>query len=89
MKNNVVAIKPSDNVAVAITSIKAGERIVLGTAAGGLEARQNIPKGHKVALKRISEGGEILKYGQVIGHAGREIQPGDHVHTHNLRYQES
>jgi len=88
MKNNVVAIKPSDNVAVAITSIKAGERIVSGTA-GRLEARQDIPKGHKVALERISEGGEILKYGQVIGHAGREIQPGDHVHTHNLRYQES
>ena len=88
MKNNVVAIKPSDNVAVAITSIRAGERIVSGIA-GGLEARQDIPKGHKVALKRIFEGGEIVKYGQVIGHAGREIQPGDHVHTHNLRYQES
>ncbi len=87
MKNNVVAIKPGDNVAVAITSIKAGEGIVSGVGAG-LEARQDIPKGHKVALQRISEGGEILKYGQVIGHAGREIQPGDHVHTHNLRYQE-
>jgi altronate hydrolase len=88
MKQNVVAIKPTDNVAVAITSIKAGERIVSGTA-GGLEARQDIPKGHKVALRRICEGGEILKYGQVIGHAGGEIQPGDHVHTHNLRYRES
>lgn len=88
MKNNVVVVKASDNVAVAVAEIKAGEAIV-PSPGGDLKARQDIMKGHKVALRRIPEGDEILKYGHVIGHAGKEIQPGDHVHTHNLRYQES
>lgn len=42
-------------------------------------------KGHKVALKDIAEGEDIIKYGFPIGHATRPISTGEYVHTHNMR----
>ncbi|MGH3321843.1 MAG: UxaA family hydrolase [Streptosporangiaceae bacterium] len=45
-----------------------------------------VPKGHKVALTDIPEDAPVRKYGQVIGYASRPIREGDHVHTHNLRF---
>ncbi|HSH17640.1 MAG TPA: UxaA family hydrolase, partial [Verrucomicrobiae bacterium] len=43
-----------------------------------------IPAGHKLATGRISSGERIIKYGQTIGFAKTDIQPGEHVHTHNV-----
>lgn len=39
--------------------------------------------GHKIALKDISAGENIIKYGYPIGHAVTDIKAGEHVHTHN------
>ena len=44
-----------------------------------------IPLGHKFALKNISNGESVLKYGENIGHAVADIAPGDHVHVHNVK----
>ena len=44
-----------------------------------------IPLGHKFALKNISSGDSVLKYGENIGHAVADIATGDHVHVHNLK----
>ena len=44
------------------------------------------PAGHKVALADVPTGGQVRKYGQVIGVATRPIQAGEHVHTHNLAF---
>jgi altronate dehydratase small subunit len=44
----------------------------------------DVPYGHKIALQNLKKGDEILKYGQVIGIASREIKKGEHVHIHNL-----
>ena len=41
--------------------------------------------GHKYAIQDIAEGESIIKYGQPIGHASRDINAGEHVHTHNLK----
>ncbi len=45
----------------------------------------NIDDGHKYALRDISEGENIIKYGQPIGHATCDIKKGEHVHTHNTK----
>ncbi len=45
----------------------------------------NIEDGHKYALRDISQGENIIKYGQPIGHATEDIKKGDHVHTHNVK----
>ena len=44
----------------------------------------DVPYGHKIALKDIAQGEAIVKYGQSIGTASREIWAGDYVHIHNL-----
>lgn len=79
----------ADNVGVATVDIKAGE------AAQGLymdsqetlevEAQQDIPLGHKLALKDIAVDSSIIKYGADIGRVVAEIATGEHVHTHNLK----
>ena len=40
--------------------------------------------GHKIAIKNVEEGGDILKYGVKIGVASTEIKKGEHVHIHNV-----
>ena len=49
-----------------------------------VEARQEIPYGHKIALADIPAGSTVLKYGLSIGNATQEIRRGDHVHIHNV-----
>ena len=43
-----------------------------------------VKMGHKFAVLPIKEGDAILKYGQIIGFAGRNIALGEHVHVHNV-----
>lgn len=45
----------------------------------------NLKNGHKYAIRDISEGEEIVKYGQPIGFASADIKKGEHVHSHNLK----
>jgi altronate hydrolase len=76
----VVRLHPNDNVAVASRHLSQGAR-----AAGlGIRALETIPAGHKIATAFIAVGSPVLKYGQVIGAATRDIEPGAHVHLHNL-----
>jgi (2R)-sulfolactate sulfo-lyase subunit alpha len=48
-------------------------------------ARQAIPLGHKLALLPMAGGQKVIKYNVPIGEATREIDTGQHVHTHNLK----
>lgn len=49
-----------------------------------LTPEKAIPSGHKIAVKQIRKGDQVLKYGQVIGNASQDIGLGDHVHVHNV-----
>ena len=49
-----------------------------------LTVHGDIPYGHKIALQEIHIGQPIIKYGEEIGVATKEIRPGDYVHVHNL-----
>ena len=44
-----------------------------------------IPLGHKVALRDIAEGNDVIKYGEVIGRASTAIPAGSHLHVHNTK----
>jgi altronate hydrolase len=76
----IITLHPLDNVAVV------SRRVPIGTdlGAGRIRTVQAIPAGHKVASSSIAAGQPILKYGQVIGVATRDIPAGAHVHVHNL-----
>jgi len=49
------------------------------------KAVQQIPLGHKIALKDIPAGEQVFKYDESIGVASKDIKKGQHVHTHNLK----
>ncbi|MEM8550993.1 MAG: altronate dehydratase family protein [Pseudomonadota bacterium] len=46
-----------------------------------------VPRGHKVATRAIAKGEPVRKYAQVIGYASQDIEPGVHVHDHNLSFR--
>jgi len=75
-------IDPDDDVAIALTPIRAGDGIALGDRL--LTAATDVPKGHKLALRHIAAGRPVRKYGWPIGLATADIPAGAHVHTHNL-----
>ncbi|MEW6662631.1 MAG: UxaA family hydrolase [Bacillota bacterium] len=81
-----VVIDPQDNVATAVEDIMAGEQIVLDLAGTTitLQVIHAIPFGHKVAVVPIPRGSQVIKYGESIGTAIQDIQPGEHVHVQNL-----
>ena len=78
MTPRTLRLHPSDTVEVAIDAIPAG------TVAAGVQVRQRIPAGHKVAVAAMPAGAPVLKFGEVIGFAAAPIEPGDWVHTHNV-----
>ena len=80
--NEMVRIKPEDMVAVALRPIKAGETVSYG--GGTVTLKEDIPMGHKAALRDIARGEAVIKYGFPIGEATADIPEGGHVHTHNL-----
>ena len=81
-KNEVrcILLKPEDAVAVLPEGGKAGQSLS-GT---GVVLREDIPAGHKVALRDIPRGGPVIKYGHPMGRASRDIVRGEKVHVHNV-----
>ena len=81
---------PSDSVAVVVV-----EGVKAGTTLTGLildEDRtitlscvQDIPLGHKVALKSMAVGDTVIKYGIDIGKVVQPIALGQHAHVHNIK----
>jgi galactarate dehydratase len=82
---SAILLNPIDDVAVARRSIQKGGE----TGIGDLNAIDHIGRGHKVALRQIKAGQEVHKFGQVIGIATADIEPGQHIHLHNLQMIES
>jgi len=77
----IIIIHPDDNVAVALQVFHQGDTI----QETGLTLRDDIPAGHKIALRPIAKGAPVIKYGMPIGMALRDIAAGEHVHTHNVK----
>jgi altronate dehydratase small subunit len=83
---NNVMMKPKDSVAVALMDIPAGSAVEVSCQGlrMTIELKESIQFGHKFAVTEIKKGDHIMKYGEVIGGATRDIEPGEHVHIHNL-----
>lgn len=80
-----VAISKNDNVSTLLDNVGAGEEIeVSGDISAKVVAREAINRGHKISLREIDEGEDIIKYGVVIGVSTKRILEGHHVHTHNV-----
>src|SRR5262249_61004249 len=81
-RQGAIVIGAADNVATALDAIDAGHTITAGGST--VVASEPIPRGHKIALRAIRAGDQVMKYGNPIGTASSDIPAGAHVHTHNV-----
>jgi len=79
----LLLLDAGDNVLIATSRIRAQETVMVAGKPVMLPA--DLPIGHKLARRAISAGEKILKYGAPIGSATEDIDPGAHVHVHNLK----
>lgn len=90
MEKKKIALKVNDldNVATIFANgVLDGTFVEIQDKAGNRESIKvigNIPYGHKISLHEIHKGEEIIKYGEEIGIATRDIKKGEYVHVHNL-----
>lgn len=76
----LIRLHANDNVLIAREPLALGQPLALL----GVRARAQVQAGHKIAARRIAAGEPIRKYDAVIGVAARDIEAGDHVHSHNV-----
>lgn len=83
-----IMMDPKDNVATALVAFAAGDKVeVVSSAQEVLQQvtiKDAIPLGHKIALANIAKDALVIKYGETIGKASRNISAGDYVHIHNV-----
>jgi altronate hydrolase len=78
-----VHLRPEDNIVVAARNLPVG--LELQHAGAVLHLTDRVGLGHKMAVRPIKKSQAVLKYGQIIGFASKDIAPGEHVHVHNVR----
>lgn len=81
-----ILLHDADNTVTALLDLSEGQEISTGsdTAPEQIVLRQDIRYAHKFARAFIPKGADVIKYGEVIGVATADIQPGEHVHVHNV-----
>lgn len=84
-KFNALKLNKKDNVAVALENIKAGERLFILGNEEEIVAVDFIPYGHKIASLTIPLETRVIKYGECMGIATKDIPVGCHVHVSNVR----
>ena len=75
-------LNPNDDVVIAARPLQIGTRI----EAENVVCTDQIPPAHKLAVRSIKKGQPVKRYNQIIGFATKDIEPGQHVHTHNLQF---
>jgi (2R)-sulfolactate sulfo-lyase subunit alpha len=74
---------------VVVEGLKAGTNmfcvIIEDDSTTHLTAKQDVPIGHKVALKDLKSGETVWKYGEDIGITTANVGEGEHLHVHNMK----
>ena len=76
-------INPADSVVVCLIEKKKGDVIEVGDERVVLA--EDVPAGHKVLLRDVKQGENIIKYGYPIGHAIKDLKAGEWVNENNLK----
>ncbi len=79
-----VVLNLGDNVGVALADLKTGANVKIHGQDIQVKITSAVPYQHKFSITPINAGEEIIKDGVVIGKATQDIEPGRHVHTHNM-----
>ena len=89
MKIDALMLDPKDNVVTCVRDVEAGEKVCYRRGADYLEvdAKENIPFGHKISLKSLEREEEVYKYGELIGKTTGQIGKGclvDHTNIYSV-----
>ena len=86
MERKAIVLNSKDNVATALADLAAGDTVALEVDKKPVSIKliNPIQFGHKFSLADIKSGTPILKYGEMIGEATRDIKLGEHVHVQNV-----
>ena len=76
-------INPADSVVVCLAEKKKGD--IISIDGRDIVLHQDTPAGHKVLIKDVRQGENIIKYGYPIGHALTDLKAGDWVNENNLK----
>ena len=87
MSTKILKIHPADNVFVALTDLKAGEKVVENGTSATLT--ENIPAKHKFTMTPLSQDAEIIMYGVLVGKTTQPIPAGGSVNTRNVKHTAS
>lgn len=79
----IFQINTADNVVVAVEPLTKGEKLEFN--GNTYIAQSDIPAGHKMAIKAIAQGENVIKYGFPIGSAKEAVTAGAWLHTHNVK----
>ena len=82
-QSSFIKINPADSVVVCLRPFKEGETIEADGKT--IKVLQDVPAGHKVLLKDVAEGENIIKYGYPIGHAKKAMKAGTWINENNLK----
>lgn len=82
MGKRMIIMHPKDNVGVLLEDVDAGD--ICSAESIEVKSLEKIEFGHKVALKNITRGEDIIKYGEKIGYALEDIKKGQWIHRHNI-----
>src|SRR5690242_8622413 len=78
--DQTIRLHAEDDVVIARIELAGGTLVTKEN----VRAAVTIPAGHKIAVRTIAQGAPVRRYNQIIGFATRPIQPGEHVHVHNI-----
>jgi (2R)-sulfolactate sulfo-lyase subunit alpha len=89
MKHGALMHTPDDDVAVVVQDVARGTSVQAVTLEGDkvatVEAVDDVPLGHKIAVRNLDAEKDVIKYGRSIGRATQAIKAGAHVHTQNIK----
>ncbi|WP_162652771.1 altronate dehydratase family protein [Lentilitoribacter sp. Alg239-R112] len=79
-QSKTLHLNSDDNIVVALENLRIGDKV----SPHEIELKTPVLKGHKLSIRQIDKGENVIRYGQIIGSATEIIQSGCHVHSHNL-----
>ncbi len=85
MQKKIIKVNATDNVAVALTNLKAGE--VITFEGEDIKVLSNTKAKHKIALQKFNINDKVIMYGVLVGSANEIIEKGDILTTKNVTHQ--
>jgi altronate hydrolase len=81
-KRKVLLLDVRDNILICLEDLAVGS--IVNQENLEITVKDQIIRGHKIASRDIAKGEGIIKYGERMGHAIKDIAAGEHVHVHNI-----